>query len=52
MVLWGSYRVQGLGFFPKISGMFLGIQRMRMIVFWDLYWGPPILGNWPMLCVS
>ena len=29
--------------FPKLGVPFLAI--IRMIVFWGLYWGPPILGN-------
>ena len=34
--------------FPKIRGTVLGVPVIRTIVFWDLYWGPPILGNYHM----
>ena len=34
-------RVYGLGF-PKIRGTILGVPIIRMIVFWDLHWGPLI----------
>ena len=30
---------------PKIRGSFLGVPIIRTMVFWGLYWGPPILGN-------
>ena len=33
------------GDFPKL-GTCLGVPIIRIIVFWDLYWGPPILGNY------
>ena len=32
--------------FPKIAGTIFGVPIMRTIVFWVLYWGPPILGNY------
>ena len=32
--------------FSKIRGTFLGVPIMRIIVFWGLYWGPLILGNY------
>ena len=32
--------------FPKIGGTILGVPIIRTIVFWGLYWGPPILGNY------
>ena len=33
--------------FPKIRGTFLGVPIIRAIVFWGLYWGPPLfLGNY------
>ena len=32
--------------FPKIRGPFLGVPIIRPIIFWGLYWGPPILGNY------
>ena len=46
--VWGlGFRVWGLGLrVPKIRGTLLGVPRMRTIVFWGLYWGPLILGNY------
>ena len=42
----GIYRgLQGLEF-PKIRGTFLGVPIIRIVVYWGLYWGPPILGNY------
>ena len=32
--------------FPKIRGTILGVLIIRTIVFWGLYWGPLILGNY------
>ena len=32
--------------FPKIRGTFLGVPIIRTIVFWSLYWGTLILGNY------
>ena len=32
--------------FPKMFNTFLKAPRIRCIVFWGLYWGPPILGNY------
>ena len=29
-------------------GTFLGVPIIRIIVFWGLYWGPLILGNYHM----
>ena len=26
----------------------MGIPTIRIIVFWGLYWGPPVLGNYHM----
>ena len=34
--------------FPKIKGTFLGVPIIRNIVYWGLYWGSPILGNYHM----
>ena len=31
--------------FPKIRGTFLGVPKIRTLVFWGLYWGPPMLGK-------
>ena len=52
-----GFRVQGLGrsspirckakrVFPKIRGTSLGVPMMRTVVFWGLYRGPLILGNY------
>ena len=35
--------------FPKIRGTFLGVPIIRTIVFWGLYWGSLILGNYCIL---
>ena len=32
-IMWG---------FPKIRGAFLGVPIIRIIVYWGLYWSPPI----------
>ena len=37
---------------PKIRGTILGVSIIRIIVFWGVYWGPPILGNYLFLPVS
>ena len=52
----GSRSVYGLGphsrrmpnyrVVPKIRDTFLGVPIIRTIVFWGLYWGPLILGNY------
>ena len=34
--------------FPKIRCTLLGVPIIRTIVFWGLYWGPLILGNYHM----
>ena len=36
-IMWG---------FPKIRGTISGVPIIRTIVFWGLYWGPLILGNY------
>ena len=33
---------------PKIRGTILGVLIIRIIVFWGLYWGPLIWGNYHM----
>ena len=43
-----TYNVWG---FPKIRGIFLGVPIIRTIVFWGLYWGPPILGNYHIILI-
>ena len=35
-----------LGAGAKIKGTFLGVPITRTIVFWGLFWGPPILGSY------
>ena len=32
----------------RIRGIFLGVSIMRIIVFWVLKWGTPILGSNPV----
>ena len=34
--------------FPKIRGTVLGVPILRIIVYWGVYWGPLILGNYQM----
>ena len=34
--------------FPKTRGTLLGGPIIRTIVFWGLFWGPIILGNYQM----
>ena len=38
----------GIWGFPKIRGTILGVPIRRTIVYWGLYWGPPISGNYHM----
>ena len=38
-------RRSGFGGFPKIRDDSLGVPIIQTIIFWGLYWGPPILGN-------
>ena len=40
LLLWG---------FPKLRGIFLEVPIIRIIVFWGLYWGPLILGNYHII---
>ena len=35
--------------FPKIRGTILGVPIIRTIVFWGLYWGSLILGNYQVV---
>ena len=32
--------------FPKIRGTILGVPTKRTVVFWGLYWGSLVLGNY------
>ena len=34
--------LRAIGGFPKLEVPYLGIPIMRIIIFWGLYWGPPI----------
>ena len=34
--------------FPKVRGTFFGVPIMRITIFWGLYWGPLILGNYQL----
>ena len=43
-----THRKRTIWGFPKIGGTFLGVPAIRTIVFWGLYWGPLILGNYHM----
>ena len=45
-----GFRVYGLEF-PKIRGTILGVPVIRTIVYWGLYWGPPILGNYNIVAL-
>ena len=36
---------------PKIRDTFLGFPIYRTIVFWGLYWGPPIFGNYHLIVI-
>ena len=38
--------------FPKIRSTFLGVPIRRTIVFWGLYWGPLLLGNYHFSLVT
>ena len=31
----------GCGRVPKVWGTFLGVTVVRIVVYWDPYWGPP-----------
>ena len=46
LVLMEQHLSRKLCIFPKIRGTFLGVPIIRITVFWGLYWGPPILGNY------
>ena len=37
--------------FPKLSGTFLGVPRIRTVVFWGPDWVPAILGNYNLKVV-
>ena len=38
--------------FPKIRGTFLGVPIIRTIVYWGLYWGTLILGNYHIVLLA
>ena len=44
-IIWRVYPKNIWGF-PKFRGTILGVPIIRIIVFWGLYWGPLILGNY------
>ena len=33
---------------PLNEGYFWGVTRIRIVAFWGLYWGPPVVGNYPV----
>ena len=39
----------GIWRFPKVRGTFLGVPIRRTTVYWGLYWGTLILGNYHIL---
>ena len=39
---------ESLGF-PKLRGTFLGAPIIKTTVYWGLYWGPLILGNYRLV---
>ena len=43
---WGRFKQSLSEGFPKLGVTFLGVPMIRTIVFWGLYWGPLILGNY------
>ena len=47
-VIMGASRDNIWGF-PKIRGTFLGVPIIRTIVYWGLYWGTLILGNYHIM---
>ena len=44
----GSFPKQGVSIwgFPKIRCIFLEVPIIRTVLFWGLYWGTLILGNY------
>ena len=50
-----GFRVHGLGYlggFPKLCVPFWGVPRMRILIYWALYLGPFILGNYHLRVVA
>ena len=41
-----------ISMFPKIRGNLFGVPIIRTLVFWSLYWGPLILGNYHNPCFA
>ena len=33
----------GIWGLPYISGAFFGVRMMRIVMYWGLFWGPPVL---------
>ena len=49
-MLSGQYEyIKPIWGFPKIRGTILGVPTIRTVVFWGLYWGSLILGNYHIL---
>ena len=48
-MLTSPFGAEGIWEFPKIRGTILGVPILRIIVYWGLYWGPPILGNYHII---
>ena len=44
----GIYYNKEIWGFPKIMGTIIRVPIIRIIIFWGLHWGPPILGNYHM----
>ena len=42
---------KGLGF-PKLGVCFWRVLIMRTLIYWGLYWGPPMHGNYHVLLCS
>ena len=41
-----SWAISRKWYIPKIRGTIWGVPTIRTIIFWGLYWGPLILGNY------
>ena len=41
--------LESTGLFPEIRGTMLGVPVIRTIIFWGLYWGTPLQGNYHSL---
>ena len=45
-------RILSIWGFPKTRGTFFGVPILRILVFWGLYWGPPIWGKYHIYTVQ